>query len=148
MLRWYRWKPGNKTGIFCRLRPIADAVGLLLSAAEPSVWNHNLKLRSSENVFQHHRHTCSEETSVNTIKHFPEQQSFILLKDDEEAGYLKYNVSDGLWNITHTVVNPAFLRQGLARILVDAAIAAAEKRNIRLKADYDYAAAVLAKRQA
>ncbi|UOO77505.1 N-acetyltransferase [Neisseria sp. Dent CA1/247] len=83
---------------------------------------------------------------MNTVQHLPEQQTFILLKDNEEAGHLKYDVSDGLWNITHTVVNPAFRGQGLARILVDAAIAEAEKRNIRLKADCDYAAAVLAKR--
>lgn len=81
---------------------------------------------------------------MSIVTHLPEQNTFILSKDSEEAGHLKYDVSDGLWNITHTVISPAYRGQGLARILVEEAMAEAAKHNIRLTASCDYAASVLA----
>lgn len=83
---------------------------------------------------------------MNTVEHLPEQQVFVLLNHSQEIGRLKYEVSDGQWNISHTVVDPAFQGRGLARVLVDAAVAEAEKHRIRLTASCEYAEHILNRR--
>ncbi|EGV37163.1 GNAT family N-acetyltransferase [Neisseria weaveri] len=85
---------------------------------------------------------------TNAVQHFPETRTFILSVGREQAGHLNYEISDGIWNITHTVVDPAFRGQGLAKVLVEAAIEEAKKHQVGLTASCDYAAAVLAKRKA
>lgn len=84
---------------------------------------------------------------MDTVRHFPEQQKFSLLKNFEEAGFLTYRVTGDGWEIDETVVSPAFRGQGLARILVEAAIAEAGRQNVGLTARCEYAAGVLAGRR-
>ncbi len=81
---------------------------------------------------------------MNSIHYQAEQQRFSLMQNGREAGYLTYRKNGDAWNIDHTVVSPEYRGQGLARLLVDAAITEAEKQNIRLSASCSYAADILA----
>ncbi len=84
---------------------------------------------------------------MNHIQHHAERHMFTLLQDKRQAGYLSYRPGPGGWDIEHTVIDPAYRGQGLARLLVDAAIAEAARQNIRLSASCSYAAAVLARQK-
>lgn len=84
---------------------------------------------------------------MNHIQHHVERHMFTLLQDKRQVAYLSYRPGPGSWDIEHTVVDPACRGQGLARLLVDAAIAEAARQNIRLSASCSYAAAVLARQK-
>ncbi|UOO83007.1 N-acetyltransferase [Uruburuella testudinis] len=82
---------------------------------------------------------------MNQITHHPDTQRFTLTHNgDEQAGYLTYRIiSNGRWDINHTVIRPPLRGRGLARLLVEAAIAEAEKQHIRLQASCGYADIIL-----
>ncbi|MCS4532699.1 GNAT family N-acetyltransferase [Neisseria montereyensis] len=84
----------------------------------------------------------------HVIQHIPEQQKFILSVEGKEAGFIHYLSDNNTWDITHTVVDPAFRGQGLARILVDAVIEYTEQNHIRLIAHCDYAEVILQRHRA
>lgn len=74
----------------------------------------------------------------------PEKHRFITEQDGRQSGILEYSdTGAGIWNIHHTEVDPGFRGQGIAKILVEAAAAEAEKRHIRLSATCSYAQKVL-----
>ncbi len=79
------------------------------------------------------------------IVHEPEAQRFVLLDQAKEIGHLDYQLHDMTMNITHTHVDAAYQGQGLARHLVEAAMAAAEQAGWAMRASCDYAERVLVK---
>lgn len=80
-----------------------------------------------------------------TIQHQAELQRFSLTDNGAEIGVLMYQFRDGRLNITHTRVDPKYRGQGLANLLVQAAIREAEHLGVGLDADCDYAEQVLAR---
>ncbi|STZ76410.1 GNAT family N-acetyltransferase [Bergeriella denitrificans] len=80
-----------------------------------------------------------------TLRHQPEISAFILTDHNKEAGRLDYRLADNVMNIVHTEVNPAYQGQGLARKLVEAALAEADAQGLDIRADCDYARSVLAR---
>ncbi|ASK26603.1 GNAT family N-acetyltransferase [Neisseria chenwenguii] len=78
-----------------------------------------------------------------TVKHYPEAHCFVLSHENEIAGELDYRLADGMFNIVHTRVDPKFRGQGLAKHLLDAAVAEAGKLGLPLEAECGYAEEVL-----
>ncbi|MCP1773113.1 putative GNAT family acetyltransferase [Neisseria perflava] len=78
------------------------------------------------------------------IRHEPALQRFTLMNtEDGEIGLLQYRIADGRFDITDTRINPKYRGQGLARHLVNAAVAEAEKLGLDLASSCDYAEAIL-----
>jgi len=69
---------------------------------------------------------------------------FSARRDDREAGYLTYEINDGMLDIQHTVVDPALRGQGIGRQLIDATLDFAHQEGLRVTASCSYAAYVLA----
>lgn len=65
---------------------------------------------------------------------------------DREVGYLTYSLSDGVMDITHTVVLPEMRGQGIAKMLVDKALDFAHEEGLGTTASCTYAASVLSKK--
>ena len=80
---------------------------------------------------------------MNTIQYDAARRRFTLNQNNHEAGYLTYRLLDSGWDIDHTIVLPDFQGQGLARQLVEAALAEAKKQNIRVQASCSYADKIL-----
>lgn len=77
------------------------------------------------------------------IRHLPEAKRFELLHDNKLIGELDYTVSGNRMNMAHTRVSPEFTGQGLARRLVDAALAFAGAQGWEAEASCSYAHSVL-----
>ncbi|OSI12467.1 GNAT family N-acetyltransferase [Neisseria canis] len=85
---------------------------------------------------------------MHTVTYHPEQQKFTARHNGSESGFLTYQIrGDNTWNIDHTVVHPEFRGQGLAKVLVDAAIAEAETKQIKLTATCSYADKILQRKK-
>jgi len=78
------------------------------------------------------------------ITHHPEEKHFLAMEGSIEMGFLSYEwESETCFAITHTVVDEAYRGQGVARALVDAAIAFAKKNGYTIHPVCSYAKAVI-----
>jgi len=80
------------------------------------------------------------------IIHLPNTKDglFVAQEGDIRKGYIQYDcLSADELAIMHTVVDPAYRGQGIAKALVDAVVAYAQANNIRIKPVCSYAAKVL-----
>lgn len=77
-------------------------------------------------------------------KNSPEQGSFLAEEDGKRIGFLSYEwASDTVFAIMHTVVEPAFQGRGVARELLDAAVAFARENGYKIRPVCPYAEKVL-----
>ena len=81
---------------------------------------------------------------MNNIQYDAAKCHFSFTQNGHEVGYLTYRLLGSTWEINHTVVSPKHQGQGLARQLVEAAIAEAKTQNIGLQASCSYADKILA----
>ena len=73
-------------------------------------------------------------------------KTFDLFYDAEKAGFLEYNKNkEGILEITHTEVDPEFGGKGLGTELVKAAVAEAQKNNLKILSLCPYAKKVIEK---
>ena len=73
-------------------------------------------------------------------------KTFDLFYDAEKAGFLEYNKNkEGILEITHTEVDPEFGGKGLGTELVKAAVAEAQKNNLKIISLCPYAKKVIQK---
>ena len=73
-------------------------------------------------------------------------KTFDLFYDAEKAGFLEYNKNkEGILEITHTEVDPEFGGKGLGTELVKAAVAEAQKNNLKIISLCPYAKKVIEK---
>lgn len=64
---------------------------------------------------------------------------FIAEEDGMRVGYIAYEwMSDSVFAIMHTVVEPAFQGQGIAKALLDEAVRYARKNSLRIQAVCSY----------
>lgn len=61
------------------------------------------------------------------------------LDGKDKVGFCKVEDRDGFWEITHTVVNPAFGGKGLAGKLLDCVVAEAKKADKKIYPSCSYA---------
>ena len=74
-------------------------------------------------------------------------KTFDLFYDAEKAGFLEYNKNkEGILEITHTEVDPEFGGKGLGTELVKAAVADAQKNNLKINSLCPYAKKVIEKK--
>ncbi|MBR3406206.1 MAG: N-acetyltransferase [Bacteroidales bacterium] len=79
-----------------------------------------------------------------THKNNLEQGFFLAEEDGVRMGYLSYEwVSDIAFAIMHTVVEPAFQGRGVARALLDAAVAFARENSYKIRPVCPYAEKVM-----
>ena len=77
-------------------------------------------------------------------KNSPEQGFFFAEEDGERMGYLSYEwADDTVFAIMHTVVEPSFQGRGVARALLDAAVAFARENGYKIRPVCPYAEEVL-----
>lgn len=77
-------------------------------------------------------------------KNSPEQGFFFAEEDGERMGYLSYEwASDTVFAIMHTMVEPSFQGRGVARALLDAAVAFARENGYKIRPVCPYAEKVL-----
>jgi uncharacterized protein len=78
------------------------------------------------------------------ITHEPEQQRFVIRKDDHVA-QLDYRLGPGWIDFTHTFTPPALRGQGLAAQLVAAGVGFARAEELQIRASCSYVASWLAR---
>lgn len=77
-------------------------------------------------------------------KNSPEQGFFFVEEDGVRMGYLSYEwADDTVFAIMHTVVEPSFQGRGVARALLDAAVAFARENGYKIRPVCPYAEKVL-----
>ena len=77
-------------------------------------------------------------------KNSPEQGFFFAEEDGERMGYLSYEwADDTVFAIMHTMVEPSFQGRGVARALLDAAVAFARENGYKIRPVCPYAEKVL-----
>jgi len=77
------------------------------------------------------------------IEHILSEMSMRVYYEGEYAGYLTYEISNGIFDIQHTVVRSEFRGKGLGRILVDFAAEYAKKEGLEVVPSCSYAERVL-----
>lgn len=77
-------------------------------------------------------------TVTNRIEHKPEQRTFEIYVDDVLAGHADYTQTDGVRDFDHTVVSPEFGGQGLAGLLVTAALDATRADGFKIATSCSY----------
>ena len=65
---------------------------------------------------------------------------------DDAAGYLTYEILDGILDIQHTVINPEFRGKGFGRVLVEFVICFAENENLSVFPSCSYAKHIIDER--
>lgn len=65
------------------------------------------------------------------MKFVHENHQFTLMIDEKEAGYLKYEIKDGVLNLVSTVVHPEYQSNGYAAQLVDEVARYARSENLK-----------------
>ena len=78
------------------------------------------------------------------IIHEPEEQRFVIRRDDQVAR-LDYRLGSGWIDFTHTFTPPALRGQGLAAQLVAAGVAHARVEGLEIRASCSYVASWLAR---
>ncbi len=74
-----------------------------------------------------------------TISFKEDENRSIAFDENIEIGECTYQVSDGVWNISHTFVEPEYGGQGIAKQLVDKIIWQAREANTKVSATCSYA---------
>lgn len=69
-------------------------------------------------------------TAVTSVRDNPDEHRFEIHDDDQLAGFSEYKLTKGRIAFTHTEVDPAFSRRGLARQLVTEALDDARERGL------------------
>lgn len=78
-----------------------------------------------------------------THKTSPEGGFFLAEEDGQRMGYLSYEWADNtVFAIMHTVVDEAFRGRGIAKALLDAAVAFAQENGYKIRPVCPYAEAV------
>ena len=85
--------------------------------------------------------STSEDTSEVEIRDLPEGSRYVLTVDGERAGYVAYDLADGVMTVVHTVVRPAFSGRGLAGRLAAHVLTDVRARGLRLRPVCPYMAA-------
>lgn len=57
-----------------------------------------------------------------TVRNEPELNRYVILKDDEQAGFTEYHLHDDEIDFFHTEIDPEHREAGLASILVQSAL--------------------------
>jgi len=74
-----------------------------------------------------------------SVKHDEKRCRFDLFADGKEGGFLTYEIYDGCLDIQHTVVKYELRGHGLGDILLDAAVAYAGKKGLKVKPTCSFA---------
>lgn len=72
-----------------------------------------------------------------------EKNKAIALDNNKIIGECDFVIQDNIWNIVHTVVDPAYQGQGIAKKLVLGVIENAKSENIQVIADCSYAKKII-----
>lgn len=65
--------------------------------------------------------------------------------DSEPAGYVQFEIEEGILNLNHTVVSEKFRGMGLAKSLMEGTIKFAKEKGLKIKPNCSYAAAYFEK---
>ncbi|NLG20886.1 MAG: N-acetyltransferase [Actinomycetales bacterium] len=84
---------------------------------------------------------------ATTVRDNPEQSRFEIHVDEELAGFAEYALRPGQIAFTHTEVFEAFGGRGLARELVDGALAEARQRELAVLPFCPYVLRVISRNQ-
>ena len=72
-------------------------------------------------------------------KNNPKDGFFIAEENGKRMGYISYEwMNESVFAIMHTVIEPAFQGKGVAKALLDAAVAYARANNLRIHAVCSY----------
>ena len=77
------------------------------------------------------------------IKHNVDNNKFYIEGDKEDKGYATYTITDGVMDINSTYVDPNHRSHGYAKELVDAAVAYAKSKGLKLQPTCSYAVKVV-----
>ena len=85
------------------------------------------------------RTIMSDRTEQLTVVFEPERKRSAAYADGKYVGECAFTVEGGVWNITHTGVDPAFGGRGIAKMLVLKVIEEARRQQVRINPICSYA---------
>ena len=77
------------------------------------------------------------------IKHNVDQDKFVIPGEDKNKGQVTYTIHNGVMDIDGTFVDPDYRSHGYAKELVDAAVAYAKRKDLKLRPTCSYAVKVV-----
>lgn len=69
-----------------------------------------------------------------------EKNKYLLIEDNETAGYVEFEIKDDTLSVLHTFVNEKFRGKGIARSLLEEVRIYAETNNLRIYSVCSFAA--------